>query len=167
MSDGRSNFNGCVGEKAVRIINSTALIGLILLCYTSFRIPKEATLRHRAGRQHGARSETFWASCIMLFVLPGKDGRVTGCTEPPPESQMDYSLSPPLLSSTSLSLQFAGNSNAVCSQLQHCGLSCVWLWNKSNTLFFLSIPVSLSVFLFSFNPRFLLQLLYLSFVSPF
>lgn len=86
-------------KKAVSLVTSTAPIGLILLCYASFWIPKEATLCRRVGRQHGARSETFWASCIMLFVLPGKDGRVTGCTEPPPESQMDYSLSPLLLSS--------------------------------------------------------------------
>lgn len=58
----------------------------------------------RAGRQHGACSETFWASCIMLFVFPGKDGRVTGSTESLPESQMDYAhflsllayISPPL-----------------------------------------------------------------------
>lgn len=149
------------------MINSTALIGLILLCYASFRIPKEATLRRRAGRQHDARSETFWASCIMLFVLPGKDGRVTGCTEPPPESQMDYSLSPPLLSSppppflcSSLDtlMLFAANFSAV-----------AFSWNISNALFFFqrTIPISLSLLLFSFTPRFLLQLLYLSFVSPF
>lgn len=48
------------------------------------------TLHGGAGRQHGACSETFWASCIMLFVFPGKDGRVTGRTESLPESQMDY-----------------------------------------------------------------------------
>lgn len=50
------------------------------------------TLYGGAGRQHGACSETFWASCIMLFVFPGKDGRVTGRTESLPESQMDYTL---------------------------------------------------------------------------
>lgn len=106
---------GAPGNEALRMITSTALIELILLWYPSFQISKEATLRRRAGRQHGARSETFWASCIMLFVLPGKDGRVTGCTEPPPESQMDYSLTPP-------SAPFTGYSNAVCSQLCCCGL---------------------------------------------
>lgn len=81
------------------MINSTALIGLILWRSASFRIPEAATLRRRAGRQHGGGSETFWASCIMLFVLSGKDGQVTGCTEPPPESQMDlHTFSPsPLL----------------------------------------------------------------------
>lgn len=127
------------GENTVRTINPTAIIGLILLCYASFRIAKEATSRRRAGQQHGAGSQTFWASCIMLFVLPGKDGRVTGCTEPPPESQMDYSLSPPhsspspsppfLCSWLDTLMLFAANFGAV-------AFPCMRLWNKSNAFFF-------------------------------
>lgn len=64
----------------------------------------------------------------MLFVLPGKDGRVTGCTEPPPESQMDYSLTPLLCHSLDTLMLFAANFAAV-------ALSCVLPQNKSNTLF--------------------------------
>lgn len=60
-----------------------------------------------AGRQHGACSETFWASCIMLFVFPGKDGRVTGRTESIPESQMDYAHFLPLLAQLSPSLSLS------------------------------------------------------------
>lgn len=83
------------------------------------------------GRQHGACSETFWASCIMLFVFPGKDGRVTGRTESLPESQMDYSHFLPLLSSlSSLPLSFmlfAGNS-----QHHWCGLFLCVAWEQRN-----------------------------------
>lgn len=64
------------------------------------------TLYGGAGQQHGACSETFWASCIMLFVFLGKDGRVTGGTESLPESQMDYAHFLPLLALLSLSLSF-------------------------------------------------------------
>lgn len=68
--------------------------GRILLCYVALWFPKEMVSEWlcsaEPGRQHGACSETFWASCIMLFVFPGKDGRVTGRTESLPESQMDY-----------------------------------------------------------------------------
>lgn len=70
-----------------------------MLCsiVNSWRNGVRVTLYGGAGRQHGACSETFWASCIMLFVFPGKDGRVTGRTESFPESQMDYTLFlPPL-----------------------------------------------------------------------
>lgn len=59
------------------------------------------TLYCRAGRQHGACSETFWASCIMLFVFPGRDGRVTGSIESLPESEMVYVRFLPLLTSIS------------------------------------------------------------------
>lgn len=130
------------GKEALRMITSVALIDLILLWYPSFQISKEATLRRRAGRQHGARSETFWASCIMLFVLPGKDGRVTGCTEPPPESQMDYSLTPP-------SVPLTGYSNAVCSQLCCCGLFLPAPPEQIKHTFF-KHPVTVSFSLFPF-----------------
>lgn len=42
----------------------------------------------------------------MLFVFPGKDGRVTGRTESLPESQMDYAYFLSLLASLSLSLLY-------------------------------------------------------------
>lgn len=55
------------------------------------------TLYVGAVRQQGARSETFCASCIMLFVFSGKVGRVTGRTQSSPESQMNYTyFLPPL-----------------------------------------------------------------------
>lgn len=72
------------------------------------------TLYGGAGRQHGACSETFWASCIMLFVFPGKDGRVTGRTESPPESQMDYvHFLPPLALSLSLLCYLLETANII------------------------------------------------------
>lgn len=64
------------------------------------------TLYGRAGRQHGACSETFWASCIMLFVFPGRNGRVTGSIETLPESQLVDVHFPPC---SPRSLPFAGN----------------------------------------------------------
>lgn len=80
----------------------------IVLCniVNSQRNGVGTTLYSGAGRQHGACSETFWASCIMLFVFPGKDGRVTGRTESLPESQMDYAYFLSLLASLSLSLLY-------------------------------------------------------------
>lgn len=154
------------------MINSTALIGLILWCSASFRIPEAATLRRRAGRQHGGGSETFWASCIMLFVLSGKDGQVTGCTEPPPESQMDL----PTLSPSPLLHLPSSESRWILSRCLQPS-SALWPFLRAALeqikcpppFFFLqhAILASLSLLLLSFSPRFLLQLLYLFFVSLF
>lgn len=81
-----------------------------------------------AGRQHGARSETFWASCIMLFVFSGKDGRVTGRTESLPESHM-LTFSP---SSLARSFFFCYSRETV--NVIDVAFSCVWHENKGTAL---------------------------------
>lgn len=111
--------------------------GCNLLCYggivRSWSNCVGATLQGRAVRQHGARSETFWASCIMLFVFPGNDGRVTARTESLPESQMDYVQFLPvsLLSSPSSApltfMRFAGNR-----QHHWCGPFLCVAWEQSS-----------------------------------
>lgn len=84
-----------------------------------------------AGRQHGACSETFWASCIMLFVFPGKDGRVTERTESHPESQMDYVdfLPSCLALPPSLLCYLLETANII-----DVAFSCVWHENKEPAL---------------------------------
>lgn len=95
------------------------------------------TLYSGAGRQHGACSETFWGSCIMLFVFPGKDGRVTERTESLPESQMDNTYFPFSLHrhtlSHSLFLSLLCYSLGTASII-YVAFSCVWHWNKDTML---------------------------------
>ena len=104
----------------------------ILLCYAALWIPggmeSGRLCNGGAGRQHGACSETFWASCIMLFVFSGEGGRVTGRTESLPESHM-LTFSPSSLSPLvfSISRLFTGNS-----QHHWCGLFLRVAWEQRN-----------------------------------
>lgn len=141
--------------------------GRILLCYAALWIPKEMVSKWlcETGRQHGACSETFWASCIMLFVFPGKDGRVTGRTESHPESQMDYAHFLPPLAQLSPSLFYAirwKQPTSLMWPFPVCGM-------RTKELCFLSMLLpSLSPTLSMFILPSLSNLsLYLSFISQF
>lgn len=141
----------------------------IVLCsiVNSWRNGVRVTLYGGAGRQHGACSETFWASCIMLFVFPGKDGRVTGRTESFPESQMDYTLFLPPLAwlsdppTPSLLCYLRETANIIdVAFFPECGVR-----TKKSCFLSMLVLVLCCLFLVHSFPAYLL--LYLSFISQF